>query len=200
MAAIAALCCHIGAHAQISAAQVMSNTIKAINAAPSLQAQFTAITSDRSSASGTLVMRGDRFSMVTPDFGTWYDGSSMWSYYKKSGETSLTTPTDEELLEANPFFIVNNYLSYYKPRITKHAAGIYVIRLEPKSKNTTIKGADITIESSSWLPKAVKATFSNGSGISVDIKSMQVLSHPLPYSAFAYPASKYPGIEVIDLR
>lgn len=196
----AALCCCISAVSQVTAPQVMANAVKAINAAPSLQADFTATSSDNARIEGTLCMRHDRFSMVTQQVATWYDGSHMWTYSKSAGETSLTSPTDEELLEANPFFIINQYSAYYKPRITKHAGASYVIRLASTSKDAPMKSADITVNSATWLPTKVAATFANGSSILIDITSMHVLKSALPASAFTYPADKYPGIEVIDLR
>ena len=196
----AAICCCISAMCQVTAPQVMANTVKAINTAPSLQAGFTATSSDNERVEGTLCMRRDRFSMVTPQVATWYDGAHMWTYNKSAGETSLTSPTDEELLEANPFFIINQYSAYYKPRITRHAGESYVIRLESTSNDAPMKSADITVNSSTWLPTKVAATFANGSSILIDITSMRVLKSALPASAFTYPADKYPGIEVIDLR
>lgn len=197
---LALICCFATANGQTTAPQVMANAIKAINAAPSLEAKFTAKTSGAESIAGSLRMRSDRFCMVTDAFGTWYDGTNMWSYSRSTGETSLTEPTDDELLEANPFFIVNQYSAYYKPEIVRHAAGAYVIRLRPATKNAPMKSADITVNGSTWLPTAITAQFDNGSEVSIDITSMHVLKSALPASAFVYPASKYQGVEVIDLR
>lgn len=196
----ALICCFASASGQTTAPQVMANAIKAINSAPSLEAKFSAKTSDAATIAGTLHMRRDRFSMVTDALGTWYDGTNMWSYSKNSGETSLTVPTDDELLEANPFFIVNQYSAHYKPRIIQHTSTAYVIRLEATGKHAPMKSADITINSKTWLPTAITAVFANGGGISIDITSMLVLESALPAATFAYPAAKYPGIEVIDLR
>ncbi len=197
---ISLICSAATAQGQTSASQVLANAIKTINAAPSIEAKFRAKASDGSNVEGTLCMRRDRFSIVTKSFATWYDGSSMWSYSESAGETTLSIPTDDELLEANPFFIIDQYSTYYKPRISQHANGAYIIHLEPTSKNAPLKSADVTIKEANWLPSAVKATFANGQAMHIDITSINVLKSPLPITEFTYPASKYPGVEVIDLR
>lgn len=52
---------------------------------------------------GTITMRGDRFTLEMFDIEAAYDGKTLYVYSTATDELTLSTPTEKELMEANPF-------------------------------------------------------------------------------------------------
>lgn len=52
---------------------------------------------------GTFVMRGDKFRLNMFDMEAAYDGNTLYIYNTGTDELVLSNPTEQELLEANPF-------------------------------------------------------------------------------------------------
>ena len=52
---------------------------------------------------GTITMRGDRFLLEMFDIEAAYDGKTLYVYSGTTDELALSTPTEQELMEANPF-------------------------------------------------------------------------------------------------
>lgn len=52
---------------------------------------------------GTITMRGDRFTLEMFDIEAAYDGKTLYVYSATADELTLSTPTEQELMEANPF-------------------------------------------------------------------------------------------------
>ena len=52
---------------------------------------------------GTITMRGDRFMLEMFDMEAAYDGKTLYVYSATTDELTLSTPTEQELMEANPF-------------------------------------------------------------------------------------------------
>ena len=52
---------------------------------------------------GTITMRGDRFALEMFDIEAAYGGKTRYVYSATTDELTLSTPTEQELMEANPF-------------------------------------------------------------------------------------------------
>lgn len=183
----------------MTADQVLQKTARQISKAPSLSATFTATTGDGARTSGTYTMSGKCFSLVSGNYASWYDGSNLWSYSRASGETSLTAPTAEELIEINPLQVISGNSRSYKAKMISQDKNKYVLELTPLSKSSSVSRAIVTISARTWLPVSVDASFSNSARISISIPSAKI-GKALPKSTFTYPAARYKGVEVIDLR
>ena len=77
-----------------------------------LQSDFTITVADSQSAmsgsqpmtySGTLAMHGKQFTLEMFGMEAAYDGSTLYIYSADLEEITLSTPTEEELVETNPF-------------------------------------------------------------------------------------------------
>ena len=192
------LCCT--AFAGTTANDVLSKTSLKINSAKSLTAKFTATASEGKSTNGTLTISGRKFAMTADGYGVWYNGTDMWSYYANNKETSLTSPTDSELLEINPLMIVNQYAKNFKATIVSKSNNSYTVALTPISKSNTVRKAILVISTSTWLPTSIDATFSNNTSLKIKIISITEGKVAPAKSVFEYPKAKYTGVEVIDLR
>lgn len=72
-----------------------------------LQSDFTITVSEEVAQPmnypGSITMHGNRFLLSMFDTEAAYDGSTLYIYSASNDELTLSTPTEEELLEANPF-------------------------------------------------------------------------------------------------
>lgn len=195
---LTALCGILPAQAATSASSVLDKAASKINAAKSLTAEYT-ISSGNSHENGRLVLASGKFTLNSPSLRTWYDGMTMWTYSPALDEVNITTPTAEELLEINPFAVINNYKSLYTPRITASGKGSYTIELKPKRKGQIFSKAILVIDASTYSPKSIQLTMSDGSKVLIDVKSVTAGAFP-GNDAFRFKKSDAPKAEIIDLR
>ena len=113
---------------------MLRKAASAINGAGGLSASFV-LDYGQQKLSGTLKASGKKFTVQTPSTSTWYDGKNMWTYNSRNNETTLMTPTPQEVSEANPLSIVNSYSSQFTAAYAKtHSKGSKTIVVTPKSK------------------------------------------------------------------
>ncbi len=186
-------------HAAETADQVLKRAAAGINGANGLSATFN-IDYGTQKLSGTLKASGKMFVLLTSSTSTWYDGKNMWTYNAGNHETTLMTPTAEEVAEANPLSLVNSYSSLFIASFAKsQTKGSKTILLTPKSKRSGYKSVHVTIPDGSNFPSKLVVVPSSGKTVTIIISNVKS-SQKLPVSSFVYPKSKYPKVEIIDLR
>ena len=179
-----------------SAADLMARCAKALNDAPSLQVNFSLSVGQNTSACSMTIAR-QRFTLKSPDMMVWYDGATQWTYITSDRELSITEPTAEELMECNPFAIVNHYANYYNVRAIQGKAN--TVELSPKHSGASIRRATITINPDNNLPAAINVTLANGHTFSVKVSSISRGGN-IPQASFVYNKSSHPAATINDLR
>lgn len=178
---------------------VLKKAATAINGAKGLTASFT-IDYGQQKLSGTLKASGKKFALQTPSSSTWYDGKSMWTYNANTNETTLMTPTPQEVAEANPLSIVNSYSASFTAAFAKtQTKGSKTIVLTPKSKQMGYKSVHVTIPDASSFPTKLVVIPSSGQKVTVSISQVKT-GQNMVESTFVYPKSKFPKAEIVDLR
>lgn len=183
----------------VTANGMLKKAASEINATPGLTASFT-LDYGSQKVSGTLKASGKKFALLTPSSSTWYDGKNMWTFNANNAETTLMTPTPQEVTEANPLSIVNTYSSHFTAAFAKTITkGSKTIVLTPKSKQTGYKSVHITIPDGSAVPSKLVVIPTNGQKVTVYITQVKK-GQKLPDATFVYPKSNYPKVEIVDLR
>lgn len=178
---------------------MLKKAATAINGAGGLTASFT-LDYGQQKMTGTLKAAGKKFTLQTSSASTWYDGKSMWTYNPKNSETTLMTPTSQEVAEANPLSIVNSYSSSFTASFAKgQAKGSKTIVLTPKSKQSGYKSVHVTIPDGSSFPSRLVVIPSSGQKVTVGISQVKT-GQKFPENTFVYPKTKYPKAEIVDLR
>lgn len=195
---ILALCCLLPLHAAESATAVLDKAAAKIRASKSLSASYT-ITADGQSQSGTLTISGDRFTIVSPQISSWYDGRTQWTYSSHVGEVNITEPTPEELQQVNPFAIINSFKTLYRASMLKAAPGEKKILLTATRPDSDIHSVELTLNATTLYPSRIVLTLSNRRSVSISVSAVKA-GEALPLSHFRYDATKHPGIPVVDLR
>lgn len=149
---------------------------------------------------GSLIGAGNKFHVSLPDAQVWYNGKEMYSYNMRIGETTVISPSAEELQMSNPFLYFNTYKGKFKAEFSRSKiAGRYVVLLKPLTKATDLRSLAITVRSSDFIPEKIVAETTNGSSLTFNITSFKT-GLSFPPSDFEYPRSRYPKVEIIDLR
>lgn len=190
------LLCSFEAKAAETAAQILNRCAEAVNEAESLDVNFT-LNAGGQTADFTMKISHEKFMMESKDVAVWFNGVTQWTYVKSSRELNITEPTTDELMESNPFAILNFYNKVYNARRLADA-GI-AIEMTSKDSNATIRKAVVSINSKTYLPTKIVVTLHNGRTMTAVITSITKGKRPLA-TAFTYDKAKYPAEETIDLR
>lgn len=193
----------LGLALSVSAAETADGMLKkaagAINGSTGLTASFT-LDYGSQKVTGTMKASGKKFALQTSSTSTWYDGKNMWTYNAKNAETTLMTPTPQEVAEANPLSIVNSYSANFTAAFAKtQPKGSKTIVLTPKSKQSGYRSVHVTIPDGSVFPSKLVVIPSSGQKVTVSISQVKT-GQKLPDATFVYPKAKYPKVEIVDLR
>lgn len=152
---------------------------------------------------GTIQMKGDKFTLTTPDALTWFNGTTQWTYVERNDEVNVTNPTGEELQFTNPALLLTLYkkgfTAAYKGESTApNGKAAYDVELTPKKKGDVVK-VELQIEKFSNFPAQITVTSKNGMSSSIRIRQLKTGLNQ-PDSFFVFKESDYPDAEIIDLR
>ena len=195
-----AFCCGLEiceAQNKLTAQQVAQKAAAVITGAKGLTANFTMSGNGRS-GKGVIKSSGNKFSLSLPDVSIWYNGKSLYTYNGRTSETTITTPTGQELLESNPLLYVKGGSNYNYSFNPVKRTGKYIVDLTPTNKKNEIKKITFTVNSTSFKPERIAVTTSSGV-LTLDITNLNTAAQ-LSASDFEYPKSKYPKAEIVDLR
>lgn len=96
---------------------------------------------------GNITMRGDCFKGQMMGYEMAYDGKTLYVYSEDLEELTLSTPTPQDLLEANPFLYAKALIETCDITEKSFADGKQtVITLTPKNRNTDIQRYTLIVE------------------------------------------------------
>lgn len=177
-----------------TARQILDKTAALVGNKGGASASFT-MTSGKTKASGTISIKGRKFYAKASGAEVWYDGKTQWAYMASTHEVNVTTPTEAQQQQMNPYTFLNIYKNGYT--LTKSAvAGGWQVHLVAQNKQRSVQELYVTV-SKSYQPKSIKMRSGKAwTTITVSNFRKQTLSD----ATFRFNAKKYPKAEVIDLR
>lgn len=194
-------------HAQ-NAASILDKAAAAYEKSDGIAASFALNTRSEvqnvsESFEGTINMKGDKFTLVTPDMITWFDGTTQWTYVERNEEVNVSTPTGDELQFTNPAMLLRIYKKGFTPKYIGESTAsngktAYDIELTPKKKGD-ITRVVLQIEKFSNFPASIKVEAKNGVTNTIHISNLKTGVNQ-PDSFFVFKESDYPDADVIDLR
>lgn len=124
-----------------------------------LQSDFTISITDQQSQpmtyAGDLSMRGKQFAISMLSMEAAYDGSTLYMYSDDTEELSLSTPSEEELIQTNPFLYAQALLPVCKH--TEIAIGDKTqITLVPNDPSAGIMKFVLRVTTATLLPTAIE--------------------------------------------
>lgn len=191
-----------------SAKDILDRSLTAFTNAGGVKASFLFTLEDtrnkmNETFNGNISMKSDKFFLETPDFLVWYNGENQWMYMKEDNEVNLMKPdVDDNSQMLSPVAILSLYkkgFNYkYKGEKTVDKKNIHEIELVPQQKNDW-KMVVVQIDKSTNLPSNIVIKYTNGINNIVKIVKYQT-NLSFPDSFFSFDKSKYPQVEIIDLR
>jgi len=130
-----------------------------------LQSDFTITVSEEVNAPlnypGQIIMQGDKFRLEMMDIEAAYDGKTMYMYTGSTDELTLSNPSEDELLEANPFLYAKALIPVCNVTERTSSDGTQtIITLTPKDQSIGINRFVLHVHTADLMP--LKAEIKEG--------------------------------------
>ncbi|MCR4592020.1 MAG: hypothetical protein K5672_02565 [Bacteroidaceae bacterium] len=188
-----------------NAKQILDATASKIKKMGDVKASFTATTfngtTEQASTKGTMMLQGKKMQLSTDDMKMWYNGKTQWSMMPESGEVNVSTPTEREMANMNPYSFINMYKKGYKMdvRQTKlRGKDVYEVHLVARYAGSNAQEMYVDVTKDDYTPLCVRVRQDN-SWNRVSIHSLQGNQH-FKDTDFEFPKGEFPNVEIIDLR
>ena len=130
------------------------------------------------------------------------DGKTLWTYLKDVNEVQINNfEKGQDIMTPNDIFKIaeKDYLAYMGEKVTEGGKSLQIIELTPKNKSLSFSKIKMYVNTSDnsvmkgvvFDKNAIHYTYSIS-----NFKSNVEMSN----SSFTFDKTKYPGVEVIDLR
>ena len=152
------------------------------------------------SENGYLIMKGEKFYLNNQSIQSWYDGKTQWSYLTDNEEVNISSPTKEEIQAISPYHLLKRYKSDYTYIYIGQSKrkGKLVHEINLTSKSDIINDIKLIISDNN-KPVAILFYRNNKLMSEVNITSLQTDSK-IDDKQFRFDKTKYPQVEIIDLR
>ena len=100
---------------------------------------------------GTLTMQGSLFKLVMFDLQAAYDGKTLYMYSAQTDELTLTNPTEQELIEANPLLYAKAIVDACNI-VERTTNDFTVITMTPKDQSIGINRFVLKVRTADLMP------------------------------------------------
>lgn len=156
-----------------------------------------------STKKGTVTMKGSKFRVSMDGMEIFSDGKTIWNYDKSANEVTVNNLA-EGGSSMTPQKIFTNFYDkdfYYKLNGTKSEAGkaLAEIELTPTDKTRPYHKVYVLVDKAANTIYSARFLEKSGGRYSYTVNSLKPVS-TIADTDFAFNKSKYPGVEVVDLR
>jgi outer membrane lipoprotein carrier protein len=173
----------------------------------SLSASFKITTQDQKSKTtdsqtGNLVVKGDKYKLTLKGQEVLSDGSTVWTYLKESNEVQVNAATEktEGITPTNIFTIYEKgFSTKYIGEKNEGTRTLQQIELVPDDSKRSYFKIQLFIDKKDKVISSAKIMNKNGSILNYSMEQFK-MNPDTPDALFAFDKTKYPGVEVVDLR
>jgi chaperone LolA len=156
-----------------------------------------------STKKGTVTMKGNHYKVNLDGMEIYSDGRTTWNYDKSANEVTVDN-VNTAASAMTPQKLFTNFYDqdfYYKSNGTKKEGGktLQEIELTPTDKTRPFHKVYVLIDKATNTIYSARFLEKSGGRYSYTINSMKGTAS-VPDSYFTFDKSKYPGVEVVDLR
>jgi outer membrane lipoprotein-sorting protein len=185
---------------QLDAVSAKFKTYKNVTAKFSLKMENAAGKS-MGNKTGTVYMKGGKYRISIPGQDIFSDGSNVWTYDKAANEVTINKidPSANTITPQKLFtnFYDKDFLYRLNGDVTVAGKKLKEIELTPVDKSKTFHKVLLYLDKSSI--NTTKIFEKTGNRYTYSISNMNTAA-PIDDKMFLFDASKYPGVEVVDLR
>lgn len=177
------------------ARQILDKAAAIVGHKSGAQAHFQMLSGKYGNTSGNIYIKGQKFHATTPQATVWYNGKTQWSYMKKTNEVNISTPSDAQRMQMNPYSFINMYKNGYNLSM-KDKGSSHEIHLVAQGKKS-VPQMYIIVDKKTYVPGIIKV-YQGGTWSSIIITGFK--AKKLADSIFNFNAKDFPNAELIDLR
>lgn len=185
-----------GAQTATKAKTILDKTAAIVSNKSGASANFKISGTKTGTMSGRIFIKGNKFKATTPEASMWFNGSTQWTYMNNTEEVNVSSPTESQQVQMNPYKFITLYKTGYALS-SKTLKGAYEVHLKATDNKRSIKEMYITINSKTYLPSVVRM-MQNGNWTTVNISNFK--TENLSDATFTFNPKEYPDAEIIDLR
>lgn len=152
--------------------------------------------------SGTALIKGDKYKITFDDQIFFCDGTSMWNYQKASNEVSIYDYEESDDDALNPAKMVANWQKDYSAKFIREDVeknkAVQIIDLTPKVGQSYYKIRLVIDKNKNEIIRT--SIYEKDNTIYTYYFDSFTTNSTIDDSTFKFNASKYPGVEVNDMR
>jgi len=190
------------------AKKILDAVSKKIKSYKAVEASFTLKIEDskgnlQGSKKGTVWMKGNKYKVVITGQEIFCDGTTVWTYDKSSNEVTVTK-FDPSANNTTPQKIFTDFYDkdfLYKLNGEQKVAGrtLQEIEMTPVDKTKNFFKIYVYVDKAKKTVSSTRMLDKNGNKYSYSINSLNG-NASLSDASFTFDKTKYPGVEVVDLR
>ena len=149
---------------------------------------------------GTFTMKNNKFSLFMEDVQVFFDGKTQWAYVASNNEVSITEPSEDELAEINPIFILQEYQNKSTIAFLSDikSSENHIIKMVP-SIDSDFKKILVEVNKSTKNLASLNLSEKNGFSVSIVFSNFRQGLN-LSDNIFTFDKSKYEDVFENDLR
>jgi outer membrane lipoprotein-sorting protein len=152
---------------------------------------------------GIIWIKGNKYKIDLANSTIFYDGTTQWTYMKESNEVNITKPDVNDDNTLNPAKIFTIYEKGFKIRFIRErfekTRALYEIELYPKDLKKDYTKINLKIDKDKMQLFSMKRFGKDGNDFYIEILSFKT-NEEMNDAMFAFDKSKYPNVEVNDMR
>ena len=196
------------AQSSVSAKNILDKAYSAYENSKGIKMSFNVATTDENGSAyqdqkGIALVKGNKFKIEMPTIDTWFDGKTQWVLMKDLNEVNISNPSSEEIASISPLALLSMYKTGYtlKNPVTKTVNGksASVIDMTPTGSKSDFKNISVALDKKTNTVLQVSLTMKNGMKNKIDISDYNA-NYNFADADFVFDKSKYPKVEIIDLR
>ncbi|MGM9693882.1 MAG: LolA-like putative outer membrane lipoprotein chaperone [Alloprevotella sp.] len=189
-----------------TARQVLDQAASKIKSAGGIEAAFEATqfkgVQENGTTNGQICFQGNKFKITSPALTTWFDGTTQWTLLHGSDEVNVSTPSEVELQQINPYTFINLYKKGFNLTLNNsvyQGKNVDEVRMQAQSASNRIQVLIVTLDKTSHMPLSIRMKDHKGEWVRIRVSGLKTKRN-FSDSTFKFNTKDHPGIEVIDLR
>jgi outer membrane lipoprotein carrier protein len=174
-------------------------------ASPSVSMNFRLITINQAeqtndTVNGSIIISKDQYRLELPDNITWFNGAASWNYLKAEKEVTITKPDKkDDTFLGRPSAIFSLYKKGYKSRLIEDKDNSSIVDLYPEDIKSDLVRIRLAIGKPGFDLVGAEYKRKDGLTIYLAVNKYDLKMKPDP-ATFIFDATKYKGVEVVDMR
>lgn len=190
------------------AKDILDKSSKAYEQAGNMSVYFTINVKEPASKTsqsfnGQLFLKGTKLRLSDPDAEIWFDGKTQWVYMTGTQEVNISEPAEKEIQSINPVVIFNMYkkncnYKFISEKTDIKNRNVYEVELFPQGKSEMTR-IIVQINKTDNMPVFFHVYYKSKVENLIYINKYSIMQNH-PDSLFIFDKTKYPDVEIIDLR